>query len=78
MSQQCAQVATAFWLLSEIMLPAGAGRQSSSVLCFDKAATQVLCSVLGPSLQERHGGPEGCPEMNSEAVKGLEHKPYEE
>jgi len=33
----------------------------------------VLCSVLGPSLQERHGGPGVCPEKGSGAVRGLEH-----
>jgi len=38
----------------------------------------VLCSVLDPSLQERHRGPGVCPEDGSEAVRGLEHRPYEE
>ena len=33
----------------------------------------MLCSVLGPSLQERHGGPGVCPEKGSGAVRGLEH-----
>lgn len=34
----------------------------------------MLNSVLGPSLQERHGGCGACPEKVSEAVKDLEHK----
>jgi len=34
----------------------------------------VLCSVLGPSLQERHRGPGMCPEKGSKAVRGLEHE----
>ena len=44
----------------------------------DEAAPQLLCSVLGSSLQERYQGPEECPEMGNEAVKGLEHKSYGE
>jgi len=34
----------------------------------------VLCAVLGPSLQYRHGGPGECPGMDSGAVRALEHK----
>jgi len=35
---------------------------------------QVLCSVLGPSLQERHWGPGACSEKGNKTVKVLEHK----
>ena len=38
------------------------------------ATSQVPCSDLGPSLQERHRGRGACPEKVSEAVKDLEHK----
>ena len=39
--------------------------------------TGELCSVLGSSLQQRHGGPaEGCPEKGSGAVRGLELKSF--
>ena len=34
----------------------------------------MLCSVLGPSLPERHGDPGVCPEKGSRAVTGLEHQ----
>ena len=37
---------------------------------------QVLCSVLGPSLYERHWGTEVHPKKGNKAVKGLEHKSY--
>ena len=43
-----------------------------------EASSAVLCSVLGVSLQERHGGPGVCPEKGSKAVRGLEHKSYGE
>jgi len=36
------------------------------------------CSVLGPSLQERHRCPGVCPEEDNEAVKNLEQKSDEE
>jgi len=35
-----------------------------------KAAPRVLCSVLGHSLQEEHGGAGACPEKGSEAGEG--------
>lgn len=35
---------------------------------------QVLGSVLGPSLQKRHGGPRMCPEKGSGAERDLEHE----
>jgi len=36
-----------------------------------------LCSILSPSLQERHWGPGACPEKRNKALKGLKHKSYE-
>ena len=66
---------TASWLVSEIVQPAGAGKQSS--LCTQQqwgCTSRVLCSALGPSLQERHRGPGVCPEKGDDAMKGLEHK----
>ena len=42
----------------------------SSVFSTGEAATQVLCSVLGPSLQERNQGPGTCPEKDNEAGEG--------
>jgi len=47
------------------------------VFSTEEVTPQELCSVLGPSLQERHKGPGG-PEKGKEAVTGLEHKPYRE
>lgn len=38
---------------------------------------QILCSVLGPSLQGRYGGPESCSKKDDEVVKGLKHWNYE-
>ena len=46
----------ASWLVSEMVQSAGAGGDHPTVLSSGKAAAQVLCSVLGPSLQERQGG----------------------
>lgn len=37
------------------------------------ATPQVLCSVLGSSLQERHRGTGMCPEKGNKLVKGLEN-----
>ena len=51
---------------------------SAAVLSTGEAAPQVLCSVLGPSLQERHQGPGVGSEMGNDAVKGLEHKSFGE
>ena len=64
--------------MSAIMQPAGAGSDHPSVLSSGEAAPQVLGSVLGPSLQESHRGPGACPEKGNKAVRGLEHKSYEE
>ena len=41
-----------------------------SVLSSGEAAPQVLCSVLGPSLQERHQGPGACSEKGNKAGEG--------
>ena len=49
-----------------------------SVLSSDETTPGVLCSVLGPSLQERPQGPGACAEKGNEAVRGLEHNSYEE
>jgi len=56
----------------------GQGGDCSSVLCPGEAPLQVLCSVLGPSLQEKRGNSGACSEKGSEAVRGLKHKPFEE
>jgi len=57
---------------SESLQPAGS--DCPSVLSTGDTAHQVTCSVMDPSLQERHRGPEVCPERSSGTVKGLEHK----
>lgn len=43
-----------------------------------EAAPQVLRSVLGASLQDRHGGPAVCPWKGNGAGKSLEQKSHEE
>ncbi len=43
------------------------GVDHPAVLSADVAPPQVLCSVLGPSLQERHCGPGVCPEKGSQS-----------
>ena len=43
---------TASWTVSEIVQPAGTGGDHPSVLSSGEAASQVLYSVLGPSLQD--------------------------
>lgn len=48
------------------------------VLSTGEATPQVLCPVLGPSLQERDRGPGACSEKGSKALTGLEHRPYRE
>ena len=35
-----------------------------------EATSQVLCSVLGPSIQERHWGPITCPEKGNKTGEG--------
>ena len=42
-------------------------------ISIDEATPQVLCSVLGPSLQERHWGPGSRPEKGNRVVKDLGH-----
>ena len=46
------------------------GSNCPPVLSAGEAASQVLCPVLGPSLQERHGGPGACPEKGNKAGEG--------
>jgi len=46
------------------------GGDISSEFSAGEAAPRVLCSVLGPSLQERHGGPGVCPEKGNKAGEG--------
>jgi len=50
------------------------GNHQSPVLSSAEDAPQILHSVLGPSLQERHRGPGACPKKGEKAVKGQEHK----
>ena len=60
----------ASWLVSKTVLPAGAGRWSSTSLSLGESAHRVLSSVLGPSLQERHWGCGTCPKKVNEAGEG--------
>ena len=53
-------------------------RDAYAVLSTGETAPQVLCSVLGPSLQERYQGLGACPEKGNEAVKDLENRFYGE
>jgi len=46
------------------------GGDRAPVLSTGEAAARVLCSALGPSLQEGHGGAGACPEKGSEAGEG--------
>jgi len=74
LGQQCAQVAKkASAILAYISNSAAsrAGGDRPSVLRSGEAAPQVLCSVLGSSLQERHQGPGMSPEKGNGAVQGL-------
>lgn len=52
--------------------------QKSDLYRSCEAAPQVLCLVLGLSLQGRHGGLGMCPEKDSKAVKDQEHRSYGE
>ena len=54
------------------------GSDHPPVLSSGETTPQVLCSVLGPLLQERHQGPEECLENSNKGVKGLEHRSYQE
>jgi len=46
------------------------GRDRAPVLGSGEAVPRVLCSALGPSLQEGHGGAGVCPEKGSRAGEG--------
>jgi len=48
--------------------------QLKNIITYWYLSPWVLCSVLGPSPQDRHHGPKVCPENSSRAVRGLEHK----
>jgi len=61
---------TASWLVSGIVWPARVGGDCAPVLGTGEAAPGVLCSVLGPSLQDRHGVAGACPEKGNEAGAG--------
>ena len=54
------------------------GSDHPPVLSSGETTPQVLCSVLGPLLQERHQSPEECLENSNKGVKGLEHRSYQE
>ena len=75
-NQQCATKASG--ILACISSQQEQEGDCPSALSPGEAAPQVLCSVLGPSLQERHRGPAACPEKGSKAVRGLEHNCYVE
>jgi len=74
--EQCVQVAkhTNGILVYIRNSAASRSRSWSSVLTTAEATPWVLCSVLGPSLQEAHQRAGACPEKGHKAVKGLEHK----
>ena len=58
-SQQCAQVAKktkVSWPVPEMVLPAEQRSDCPSALSSGEAAARVLCSALGPSLQEGSRG----------------------
>ena len=46
------------------------GGDHAPMLGTGKAAPRVLCSALGPSLPEGHGGAGACPEKGNEAGEG--------
>lgn len=52
------------------------GDDCPCVLVTDEAVSQLLCSLLGSYLQERHPHPTMCPGKGNRAVKGLEHKSH--
>lgn len=53
------------------------GRDWPPVLGTAEATPGILCPVLGPSLQEKHGGAGVCPEKGNELLKDLEHRSEE-
>jgi len=62
-----AKKATASWLVSATVRPAGVGQGSYPLLDTGEAAPRILCSVLDPSPQEGCRGAGACPEKGNEA-----------
>ena len=48
------------------------------ILSIGEAAPQILCSILGLSLQEGHWAVGACPDKSNKTGEGLENKSYEE
>lgn len=58
--------------------PEGLVKESSSCTCSGEFVPQILCPVLGPTIQEGHWDSEAYPEKGSRVLKDLEHKSWEE